>query len=222
MTSLEMRLAVDSTSAGGPMLKRQVREPVLLGWMLVRLGTSTACAPPPDVVARAQRPSEQTTAGTPVVLGAPPGAAIAELRRLSGLTWCQLARLIGVSRRALHFWASGKPMAPSNEEHLQRLLAVVRKADRGSASANRTAILSAHDDGSLPFDLLAAGEYDRVTALLGSGEARGPRPTQLSGEALAARAPRPPEELVGALQDRIHPASGRLLATKAAGIPRRK
>ena len=27
-------------------------------------------------------------------------------------------------------------------------------------------------------------------------------------------APRPPEELVGALQDRIHPASGRLLAAK--------
>lgn len=31
------------------------------------------------------------------------------------------------------------------------------------------------------------------------------------------RAPRPPEELIGALQDRIHPASGRLLAAKSVG-----
>lgn len=37
---------------------------------------------------------------------------------------------------------------------------------------------------------------------------------KLSEEAWAARAPRPPEELVGALQDRIHPTSGRLLDAK--------
>ena len=33
-----------------------------------------------------------------------------------------------------------------------------------------------------------------------------------------ARTPRPPEELVDALQDRIHPASGRLLAAKPIKI----
>lgn len=36
----------------------------------------------------------------------------------------------------------------------------------------------------------------------------------LSDEAKAARAPRPPEELVGALHDRTHPTSGRLLDAK--------
>lgn len=35
-----------------------------------------------------------------------------------------------------------------------------------------------------------------------------------SAEVRAARAPRPPEELVGALQDRIAPASGKLLSAK--------
>lgn len=44
----------------------------------------------------------------------------------------------------------------------------------------------------------------------------------LSEEARAARAPRPPEELVGALQDRIHPTSGRLLAAKPIATTRRK
>jgi len=37
---------------------------------------------------------------------------------------------------------------------------------------------------------------------------------KLSEEARAARAPRPREELVGALQDRIHPTSGRFLAAR--------
>ncbi len=37
---------------------------------------------------------------------------------------------------------------------------------------------------------------------------------KLSAEARAARAPRPPEELVDALQDRIHPTSGRLIDAK--------
>src|SRR5690606_28590116 len=122
------------------------------------------------------------------------------------------ARLFNVTRRSLHFWASGKAMTPSNEEHLQRLLAVVRRLDRGSARENRTLLLSVREDGSLPVDLLAKGGYERVVALLGPGSGRrAVPPSKLSAEAQAARAPRPPEELVGALQDRVHPASGRLL-----------
>jgi len=128
---------------------------VLVGRILAELGTSTAYARSRDMVSRSERPVEQTTAGASVLLAEPAAAAIGELRRLSGFTWDQLARLFNVSRRSLHFWASGKPMAPSNEEHLQRLLAVFRKIDRGSASANRTALLGVREDGSLPFDLLA-------------------------------------------------------------------
>jgi len=46
-----------------------------------------------------------------------------------------------------------------------------------------------------------------------------PTPKPLSDEAKAARCPPPPEELVGALQDRIHPTSGRLLDTKPIKPP---
>lgn len=222
MNSPEPRSLFDSTSAAGAMLMRQVREPVIVGCILVGLGTSTAYAPPPDVILRSQRPIEQTTAGVSVLVTQPAGAAISELRRLSGLTWDQLARLFNVSRRSLHFWASGKPMTPSNEEHLQRVLAVVRKINQGSASANRTALLGACEDGNLPFDLLAAGDYERVLSSLGLGAARRIAPPRASEGAHTARAPRRPEELVGALQDRIHPTSGRLLAAKAVRIPRRK
>ena len=218
MMTLATRTNLGSTSAVGGMLMRQVK-PVLLGLMLSGPGTSSATASPRELLF--PRRPEQTSGGASVVVPDRAGASIAELRRLSGLSWDQLARLFNVSRRALHFWASGKAMAPSNEEHLQRLLGVVRKIDRGSASVNRTALLGVQD-GELPLDLLADGKYDRTLTLLGPGEARRVRAPRLSAAAVAARAPRPPEELVGALQNRIHPTSGRLLAAKAVRIVRSK
>ncbi|MEQ1568213.1 MAG: XRE family transcriptional regulator [Myxococcota bacterium] len=219
MTSLETRQVFNSTSAAGPMLMRQVREPILVGCMLAGMGTSTAY---PDMVWRSERSVEQTTAGVSVPPAQPAGAAIGELRRMSGLTWHQLARMLSVSRRSLHFWASGKPMSRSNEEHLQRVLAVLRKISRGAASKNRAALLGVGEDGSIPFDLLVNGEYERALSHLGPRDGRPISPPKLSEEARAARAPRPPDELVGALQDRIHPTSGRLLAAKPIATSRSK
>lgn len=106
-------------------------------------------------------------------------------------------------------------MAPSNEERLQRLLAVVRKVDRGSGSANRAALLGVREDGSIPFDLLVAGDYERVLSLLGPGEGRRVPPLKFSEESRTARAPQLPEELVGALQDRIHRDGGTARAAKS-------
>ena len=208
MTSSNKQPPFDSTSAAGAMLKRQARETVFVGCILAGFGTSAAHAQPTHEVLRSARLAEQTTAGASLPSIDVAGASIGELRRLSGLTWDQLARLFNVSRRSLHFWASGKPMAPSNEEHLQRLLRVVRAVDRGSASVNRTALLGACEGGALPFDLLAAGEYDRVLALLGRGESQPARPPKPSQESKAERMPRPPEELIGALQDRVHREEG--------------
>ena len=212
----------DTTSAGGAMfLMRQVREPILASVIVVGLGTSAAAMPSADAVPQLQRPVDQTNAGVSLPEALSAGHAIAELRRLTGLTWDQLARLFNVSRRALHFWASGKPMASGNEEHLQRLLAVVRKIDRGTATANRGRLLAAREDGSLAFDLLAVGAYDQALTLVATGDARHVSPPNLTEAARAVRAPRRPEELVGALQDRIHPSSGRLRAAKLVNIRRR-
>ncbi|HEY5958499.1 MAG TPA: hypothetical protein VIV60_18180 [Polyangiaceae bacterium] len=217
MSGLAIPQSFESTSADGAMRLRQL-QPVILGCMLAGLGTSTAYTFPSSGTPQWPCRIEQTTAGAPVTPAEPAGAAIGELRRLSGLTWDQLARIFGVSRRSLHFWASGKPMAPSNEEHLQRVLAVVRKIDRGSASANRAALLAGRKDGLLPFDLLIAKDYERVTSLLGEGDARRVPPRKLSKEPHRVRAPRAPEELVGALQDRIHRDSGAFRAAKSVRI----
>ena len=222
MISTPVRSPFDTTSAGGAMLlMRQVREPILASVIFVGLGTSAAVAPPPEVLSQLQRPVDQTNAGTSLPAALPASGAIAELRRLSGLTWDQLARLFNVSRRSLHFWASGKPMAPSNEEHLQRLLAVVRTIDRGTATANRAVLLAAREDGTFPFDMLAIGAYDRVLALLAPGEVRRVTPSALAEGERAARTPTRPEDRVDALQDRIHPSSGRLRAARAVNRHRR-
>jgi DNA-binding transcriptional regulator YiaG len=222
MNSMPVRSPFDTTSAGGAMLlMRQVREPILASVIFVGLGTSAAVAPPPELLSQLQRPFDQTNAGTSLPAALSASRAIAELRRLSGLTWDQLARLFNVSRRSLHFWASGKPMAPSNEEHLQRLLAVVRKIDRGTATDNRALLLAAREDGTFPFDMLAIGAYDRVLALLATGEVRRVTPSGLGEAERAARTPPRPEDLVGALQDRIHPSSGRLRAARSVNRHRR-
>jgi transcriptional regulator with XRE-family HTH domain len=155
----------------------------------------------------------QTSAGCELVEGAAEakstGAAVMELRRLSGLTWDQLAGLFGVARRSLHFWASGKPLNAPNEERLRRMLSVIRKADRGSAATNRAMLLEDRD-GVVPLDLLARGKLDVFLELVGVGPGRREmKLPPLSLEAQEARRPPPPEELVGALQDRVHHEVGK-------------
>jgi len=201
-----------------------VREaaPAILCSLLAGLGTSAAYAAPLNQAVCGRSRIEQTTAAGIVASAQSAGAAIGELRRLSGLTWEQLARMLGVSRRSLHFWASGKPMTPSHEERLHRVLSLLKRGDRGSAGANRAALFAGGENGVLPFDLVVAEDYTRAWSLLNeAGVARAPTPTSPT-TAREKRTPRPPEELVGALQERVHPASGRLRAAKVITVVRRK
>jgi DNA-binding transcriptional regulator YiaG len=207
LSNLEVATSFETTSAAGSMLLPQLGKPLLVGVMLAGLGTSTAGAFSADLVSRSPKPSLQTSAGASIAVAEAAAAAIAEIRRLTGFTWDQLARLFRVSRRSVHFWASGKPMTSGHEEHLHRLLAVMRRIDRGSAGINRTELFAAHDEG-IPFDLLAAQAYDAAESLLGYSASQrfsAPRPSK---EAMAAKAPAAPGDLVGALQDRVHRETG--------------
>lgn len=132
--------------------------------------------------------------------------AIHEIRRLTGLTWEQLAKLFNVSRRTLHFWASGKRLNSFNEEQLNLLLDTIRYIDRGSASLNRNLLLMPLRDETVPFDLLIAGKYQEVKNFLGSGNApKKPKLNPLSEDAIKSRTPISPENLIDALQDPIEP-----------------
>jgi DNA-binding transcriptional regulator YiaG len=149
-------------------------------------------------------------------------ATLNEIKSLSGLTWEQLAKVFNVSRRSLHFWASGKPLSPFNEEHLRRLLATIRYINRGSADINRSALLQPQQDSIIPLDLLVSGKYEEVKRLLGKGKAtEGSKLKPLSPEAIASRLPPPPEDLVGALQDPIHREVGRSRPAKTTRSQKR-
>jgi transcriptional regulator with XRE-family HTH domain len=141
--------------------------------------------------------------------------AIAELRRLSGLTWDQLAALFNVSRRSVHFWASGKPMSAAHERRLLRVLDVLRTADRGDARSNRSALLTVQH-GTSALELLIQGQFDEARVRLGGSLVRSrPVPGRLAPEAQAERAPLPLEELVDAMQDRVRlePRAARVART---------
>lgn len=148
-------------------------------------------------------------------------AAVAELRRISGLTWEQLGQLFEVSRRSVHFWASGKPLNSMNEERLMRVLDVVRDADRGSARATRAALLDA-SDCTTPFDMLVAQRFGEARTALGQGPGHvAPALAELSAAAKAVRKPLPPEELFDAKSERVHRDPGRARAARTVRNKRR-
>lgn len=127
--------------------------------------------------------------------------AIAELRRISGLTWEQLGELFGVTRRSVHFWASGQKLNAENANHLFRVLGVIRDSDTGSPETNRAKLLESVG-GSVPIDLLAASKFDEARAALGVGR-RTPSMVdrRLATESMKEREPLRPEILLAGGQD---------------------
>ena len=151
-----------------------------------------------------------------------PQAALSKLRKLSGLTWEQLARLFNVSRRSLHFWASGQPISRFNEESLHRLLNALHYINRGSANTNRHILLNPCKNGQIPFDLLVAGRYEDVKNLLGYGNA--PEQLQLvpiDENERVLRKPQKPDELIDALYEPVHKDIGRSRSVRSAKIRKR-
>lgn len=101
-----------------------------------------------------------------------PAELVHELRRISGLTWAQIAEVFDVSARAPYHWASGKTVSAENHERLGQVVTVLRFVDRGSAEENRNLLLGNAPTGKTFMDLLCDGEYELVRALAGKGVGR--------------------------------------------------
>lgn len=129
---------------------------------------------------------------------------VVEFRKLSGLTWEQMARLFGVSRRTLHLWASGRPMLPAHEEEVARVLATLKRIDRGSATANRSALVSITSGNEIAMDLLAEGRFMEFEQHLGVGRPRRVQTLRpLSQKERDARRPVHPSVAADALYGRV-------------------
>lgn len=145
------------------------------------------------------------------------GSRLYELRRLTGLTWDEIARLFHVSRRSVFLWASGRPMSSDNETLLARLLAFVQGADLGSEAANRQMLLGGTPGGDLVIDLLAAGHLDDARAAVRVSSALPRRsPSPLSAAERRRREPPKPHELLGALRDSTPVEAGRVRSVRKA------
>lgn len=147
-------------------------------------------------------------------------SAVAEIRRRSQLTWEQLARVFGVQRRSLHFWARGARPSAENAERILRVLAIVRHYDTGDAERTRAELLKPLQTGISVYEMLCAHREDEVVRLLRSGSSPTPpaparrarRPPALSPSERDRRRGLAPSELLDARHDAA-PSRGRLLGS---------
>lgn len=76
---------------------------------------------------------------------------IAWIKEHSGLTWDQLGRVFGVSRRAVHMWANGGRLNELNARHLREFSATVRKLEATTPEPTpemiRAQLLQVESDG---------------------------------------------------------------------------
>jgi hypothetical protein len=116
--------------------------------------TSAPGSPNLDVLAAAQqRYAEHGTA--PAVLvnvpsAVPAGdyaATLRELRRRSGFTWNEVARALGVSRRAVHHWSAGKRPAEGHALRLQEFSRLIAQYESATPDWTRGALLAPGRDG---------------------------------------------------------------------------
>jgi len=107
----------------------------------------------------------------PLRPGGRPATAATQVRRLwqtSGLTGEQVARLFGVSRRAVHLWGSGGRMNAAHHERLSRLVAIVDTLPGDTPAQRRAALLLPHDGGASLFDRLRADYASNDTDVSGT------------------------------------------------------
>lgn len=137
--------------------------------------------------------------------------AVLEIRRISGLTWEELAELFDVSRRSVHHWASGNAISAKHEHAVRQVLIAVRHLDRGSAANTRSALLTPDAFGVSLIELLKVGSYREAMSRLQAVSKANQQLLPLTKAAHETRRPPAPEFLVGADQERPNiPAKARI------------
>jgi hypothetical protein len=169
---------------------------------------------------------------------------VLELLAALQISKAHLAKLLCISPKTLQDWLAGTVSSPECERHLARVSALLKQegvASYETPLSPRFGRTPLHPDGVSLLDALCIKSFDESLAasLLREAKKRSAlarQEQQVRDERLRAagfeeldleqrkrilatnmalRAPLPPEQLVDALQDRIHPTSGRLLqATK--------
>lgn len=91
------------------------------------------------------------TAAAPTEVSA--STLLNQVHERSGLTWDQIARLFGVSRRAVHQWAAGGRLSSANREHLAEIVATINAMPE-TTPEQRSQALFVRTGGTSLFDSL--------------------------------------------------------------------
>lgn len=164
---MSVAYAEHGTASGGQFIPGRDRSLPRLRQVLEDLTSANITASP------WVKPLDSTSAAVvidlPTVATTPPQvAALDDLKKHSGFTWDQLARLFGVDRRSIHNWTNGQPMTQAHEEALHRIHEIVHLIDDANPFVVRGTMRD-RTRGSSIADLLAAHRFDdaRVVALGG-------------------------------------------------------
>ncbi|WP_372525358.1 hypothetical protein [Piscinibacter sp.] len=198
---------IDKTTSSNGGIGKPARLWACCSFIVAATGTTSANTVLNDAALVVPLRAERTDAGQARKEEVEHAAGVSELRRLSGLTWDQVASLFGVSRRAVHHWASGKPMTAEHEVHLYRVLASLRALHHGSVQPNRHMLFgSAEPGGRSIFDLLRERNYDEVARLVGVPQSGSPVRSQIVVS--ADRLPPKPAQLVATEDESFDVKSG--------------
>ena len=132
------------------------------------------------------------------------------IRQRSRLTWEQLARVFGVARRSVHFWARGTRPSGDHAERISFVARLVGEIDTGDPEQTRAALLSPRAGGLSVFELLCE-QRDQEAESVCRGEqiarlerdvsglpSKRRRPPSLSAEERRRRQPFHPDDLLSA------------------------
>lgn len=83
------------------------------------------------------------------------GAALQRLRTVSGLTWGEVAKALGVSRRAVHHWVAGARISARHAARLRALTQLVALNDAGEPDRTRARVIAPDSQGRSVLDLFS-------------------------------------------------------------------
>lgn len=196
------------TSAAAPMRQRLVH--LVIG-LPCALGADSTSA---GAYHQQLELGDRTDAGIPRQIGQQPAQAVADMRRIAGLTYEEVATLCAVTRRTIHHWVSGRPIDAANEKRLLEVLEALRAIDRGAADATRDALFRRIAGQEAPFGLLAKGHMVEGVRAAGCGRVASRQSSSpATAEIQEARRPLPVEALLDARHEPIHrdPGPGRVI-----------
>lgn len=115
------------------------------------LGTGSRVANNEAVVALQQHILQTGTQSARLIdaaaLGGDYASTLRQVQQRSGLTWGEMARALGVSRRAMHHWASGKRVSDRNVRRIEEFAALVSSHARATSGLTRGALTALRPDG---------------------------------------------------------------------------